>query len=177
MILILEYKNNLMKAQVIINNSHFLGNLAYGKQASILRIVHFDSNTEDTNTGIRNCFFPTNTVSHSEKCPEVAVISFIFIFNVSVHKLNRKTITLLLIEFTHFTSKQHFIEHIHNIYGALYLGVVGELDLKLEIILRHTLFENNFSESGVCLADMGSSTLVLVLKYNKYSSSPYLQSI
>ena len=28
-----------------------------------------------------------------------------------------------------------------------------------------------------CISDMGSSTLVLVLKYNKYSPSQYLQSI
>ena len=145
------YIQKLMKAQVAINNSHFLWNLAYGKQASILRIVHFDSNTEDTNTVIRNCLFSYNTVSDSEKCPEDAVISFIFIFNVSVHKLNRKTIIPLLIEFTNFTSQQHFIKHIYNIYGALYFGVVGELDFKLEIILRHTLFENNLSKSGVCL--------------------------
>ena len=145
------YIQKLLKAQVVINNSLFLGNFAYGKQASILRIVHFDSNTEDTNTVIRNCVFSTNTVSDSEKCPEDAVISFIFIFNVPVHKLNRKTITPLLIEFTDFISQRHFILHILNRYGALYLGVVGELDFKLEVILRHTLFENNLSESGVCL--------------------------
>ena len=145
------YIRKFMKAQVVINNSHFLGNFAYGKQSSILRIVHFDSNTEDTNTVIRNCLFSYNTVSDSEKCPEDAVISFIFIFNVSVHKLNRKTIIPLLIEFTNFTSEQHFIEQIHNRHGALYLGVVGELDFKLKVILRHTLFENNLSESGVCL--------------------------
>ena len=146
------YIQKLLKAQVIINNSLFLGNFAYGKQASILRIVHFDSNTEDTYTVIRNCLFSTNTVSDSEKCPEVAVISFIFIFNVPVHKLNRKTITPLLIEFTDFISQRHFILHILNRYGALYLGILGiELDFKLEIILRHTLFENNLSESGVCL--------------------------
>ena len=146
------YIQKLLKAKVIINNSHFLGNFAYGKQATILRIVHFDSNTEDTNTVIRNCLFSSNTVSDLEKCPEIAVISFIFIFNVPVHKLNRKTITPLLIEFTEFIlSKQPFIEHIYNRHGALYLGVVGELDIKLEIILRHTLFENYLSESGVCL--------------------------